>query len=200
MELRADGKEPTVFYKTVMNKAHDMVIWGWGSTPPFPRYYQSFFSKTAYDAQGEPRPQTNNINSYADEEMDRYCKGVRYARTVAEVKKNSWAAQQKIHDEALFSPGWVTDFVRIGSWRWVRWPDTKETPFNVPIIYEPLESYVLWIDDDMKKETEAAMRSGKKFPEVQKVIDVYQGGIPQCEGAGAEGVTRESDQEGAGNE
>lgn len=200
MELRADGKESTVFYKTVMNKAHDMVIWGWGSTPPFPRYYQSFFSKTAYDAQGEPRPQTNNINSYADEEMDRYCKGVRYARTVDEVKKSSWAAQQKIHDEALFSPGWVTDFVRIGSWRWVRWPDTKETPFNVPIIYEPLESYVLWIDEDMKKETEAAMRSGKKFPEVQEVIDVYKDGIPQFEEAGAEDAPRESDQEGAGDE
>ncbi|MBT8036054.1 MAG: hypothetical protein KJO21_00790 [Verrucomicrobiae bacterium] len=200
MELRADGREPTVFYKTVMNKEHDMVIWGWGATPPFPRYYQFFFSKTAYNAQGEPRPQTNNINSYADDAMDRYCKGVRYARTVAEVRKNAWAVQQKIRDEALFSPGWVSDFVRIGAWRWVRWPDTKQTPFNVPIIYEPLESYVLWIDEDMKKQTESAMRSGEKFPEVQKVIDIYKDGIPSSEGESERGHPLNTDGEGVSDE
>jgi len=179
MELRADGQEATVFYKTVMKKEHDMVIWGWGVTPPFPRYYQNMHSKNAFDSEGEPKPQTNNINSYANDEMDKYCLALRYAQTTEEVKKNAWIIQQMIHDEALFSPGWVTNFVRIGSWRWVRWPDTEETPFNAPIIYEPLESYVLWIDEDMKKETEAAMRSGKTFPEVQKVIDVYKNGIPK---------------------
>ena len=179
MELRADGMEPTVFYKKVMKKEHDMCIWAWSATPPFPRYYQSFYSKNAFDNKGQPKPQTNNLNCYADPLMDKYCKAVRYARTVDEVKKNAWKIQQMIHDEALFSPAWVTDFVRIGSWRWVRWPDTKDTPFCVPIVYEPLESYAYWIDEDIKKDTHDAMRSGKTFPEVQKVIDVFKDGIPQ---------------------
>lgn len=185
MEIRADGQEATVFYKTVMQKEHDMVIWGWGAQPPFPRYYQSFYSKNAYDSQGKPKPQTNNINSYADDEMDKLCKAVRYARTVEEVKTNAWKVQEIIHDEALFSPGWVTRFVRLGAWRWIRWPDTKETPFNVPVISEPMESYVYWIDQDAKRETEAAMRGNRKFPEVQKVIDVYQNGIPKSRPAPA---------------
>ncbi|BDS05989.1 ABC transporter substrate-binding protein [Oceaniferula spumae] len=199
MELRADGQEATVFYKQVMQKEHDMVIWGWGSQPPFPRYYQSFYSKNAYDSQGNPKPQTNNINSYADDEMDKLCKGVRYARTVEEVKSNSWKIQQIIKDEALFSPGWVTNFVRIGSWRWVRWPDTKETPFNVPVIYEPMESYVYWIDPEIQRDTEAAMRANKKFPEVQKVIDVYQNGIPKSENDETEAAPT-AEEEGDSNE
>lgn len=179
MDLVDDGLESTVFYKKVMKKEHDMCIWSWGSTPPFPRYYQSFFSKNAFDASGKAKPQTNNINSYSNPEMDKLCKGVRYARTVEEVKENSWKVQQMIHDEAVFSPGWMTNFVRLGSWRWVRWPETKDTPFCVPVVYNPFEAYVLWIDEDRKAETKKAMRVGKVFPEVQRVIDYYEKGIPQ---------------------
>jgi len=191
MELRADGLEPTVAYKKVMKKEHDMTIWAWGTGLPFPSYYQFFFSKNAFDSEGNPKPQTNNINCYADPEMDRYCKGVRYARTVEEVKKNAWAAQQKIHDEAIFSPAWVSDFVRIGSWRWIRWPDTENTPFNVPMISDPMESYVLWIDGDMKEETLRAMRAHKKFPEVQKVIDKFKNGIPEVKSERVDAAVQE---------
>ena len=177
MELRADGQEATVFYKTVMKKEHDMVIWGWGATPPFPRYYQFFHSKNAVDMDGKAKQQTNNINSYSDPHMDKLATALRNARTTEEVKKYSWEVQQMVHDEALFSPAWMTDYVRIGSWRWVRWPDTEHTPFNVPTIYEPLESYVLWIDEERKQETLKAMRKKQSFPEVQRVIDVFKDGI-----------------------
>ncbi|NWK55521.1 hypothetical protein HW115_07855 [Verrucomicrobiaceae bacterium N1E253] len=178
LDIRADGLESTVYYKKVMKKEHDMCIWAWGTNPPFPRYYQSFFSKNAFDSNGEPKPQTNNINCYSNPVMDKYCKGVRYARTVEEVKENSWKAQQLIHDEALFSPAWVTNFVRVGSWRWLRWPDTEDTPFCVPIVYSPLESYCYWIDEEIKQETLKAKRLGKTFPEVQVVIDDFKDGIP----------------------
>lgn len=179
LDLRADGLEPTVFYKKVMKKEHDMCIWAWSATPPFPRYYQSFYSKNAFESNGQPKPQTNNINSYSNPEMDKYCKAVRYARTVAEVKENAGKVQQMVHDEALFSPGWMVNFNRLGSWRWLRWPDTKDTPFSIPISYEPMEAYAFWIDEKMKKETQEAMRSGKTFPEVQKVYDDFKEGIPQ---------------------
>ncbi len=179
LDLRADDMESTVYYKKVMKKEHDMCIWAWSALPPFPRYYQGFFSKNAYDSSGNPKPQTNNITSYSNPLMDKYCKAVRNARSVQEVKENSWKIQQMIHDEALFSPAWVTNFVRIGTWRWVRWPDTKDTPFCVPVVYEPLESYTYWIDEKIKEETRDAMRRGKVFPEVQKIIDDFKDGIPQ---------------------
>jgi len=184
IDLVLDGQENTVFYKTVMKKEHDMAFWGWGSRPPFPSYYQFFYSKNAFDEKGKPKPQTNNINSYANEQMDVYAKAVRNAKTLEEIKQNAWAAQQLIHDEGFFSPGYSTDYVRLGTWRWVRWPDTEDTPFNVPIVREPFESYVLWIDQERKEETEKAMRSGDLFSEVYKVIDVFKDGIPQQQKGG----------------
>ena len=184
IDLVLDGQENTVFYKTVMKKEHDMAFWGWGSRPPFPSYYQFFYSKNAFDEKGKPKPQTNNINSYANEQMDVYAKAVRNAKTLEEIKQNAWAAQQLIHDEGFFSPGYSTDYVRLGTWRWVRWPDTEDTPFNVPIVREPFESYVLWIDQERKEETEKAMRSGDVFSEVYKVIDVFKDGIPQQQKGG----------------
>lgn len=177
LDLQLDGQESTVFYKKVMQKEHEMCFWGWGVTPPFPRYYQFFHSQNAFDTKGNPKAQTNNITSYANGDMDMWTQGVRNARSEEELKKNAWAIQQKIHDEALFSPAWVSDFVCIASWRWVRWPDTPTTRFNVPTIYDPLESYVLWIDESIKKDTLEAMRSGRTFPEVQKIIDTYKKGI-----------------------
>jgi microcin C transport system substrate-binding protein len=184
VDLVLDGQENTVFYKTVMKKEHDMAFWGWGTRPPFPAYYQFFYSKNAFDEKGKPKPQTNNINSYANEQMDVYAKAVRNAKTLEEIKQNSWAAQQLVHDEGFFSPGYSTDYVRLGTWRWVRWPDTEDTPFNVPVVREPFESYVLWIDPQRKEETEKAMRSGKVFSEVHQVIDVFKDGIPQQEKGG----------------
>ena len=179
VDLVLDGQENTVFYKTVMKKEHDMAFWGWGSRPPFPSYYQFFYSKNAFDEKGKPKPQTNNINSYANEQMDVYAKAVRNAKTLEEIKENAWAAQQLVHDEGFFSPGYSTDYVRLGTWRWVRWPETEDTPFNVPVVREPFESYVLWIDQEVKVGTEKAMRSGEVFAEVYQVIDVFKDGIPQ---------------------
>ena len=37
-----------------------------------------------------------------------------------------------------------------------------------------VESYVYWIDEDMKRETEAAKRSGKTFSEVEATKQRYR--------------------------
>ena len=71
-------------------------------------------------------------------------------------------------------PSYTVDFMRVGSWRWVRWPDSEETRFCPPVIYEPLEIHVLWIDEDMKAETMEAKRSGKSFEEVNRIFDDYR--------------------------
>ncbi|HRX56733.1 MAG TPA: hypothetical protein P5016_19630, partial [Verrucomicrobiales bacterium] len=46
--------------------------------------------------------------------------------------------------------------------------------FNVKIAYDAMEAGVEWVDEDIKKETLAAMRSGKAYPEVLKVYDQYR--------------------------
>ena len=56
----------------------------------------------------------------------------------------------------------------------MRWPDSKFTEFCPPRTYVPFESYVYWIDEDIKSETQSAKRSGTKFPEVQAVKQRYR--------------------------
>jgi microcin C transport system substrate-binding protein len=79
--------------------------------------------------------------------------------------------EEIIHREALFVPGAMQDYYRIGHWRWLRFP---EGTFNVKVSYDPIESYVWWIDEDMKAETLAARRSGETFPEVDAVYDQHR--------------------------
>ena len=179
LELRLDGLERTVSYQKVMKKQHEMTFWGWGVSPPYPRYYQFFHSKNAVDEKGNAKPSTNNINSYANTKMDEYSEAMRNARTEEEIRENCIAAQKLLWDEAIFSPGYATNYLCFGSWRWVRWPDSDTTVFNAPVIYDALENYVFWIDGDKKAETKAAMRKDVSFPEVQRTIDLFRDGIPE---------------------
>ena len=125
LEIRLDGLEPTVFYQKTMKKEHEIVFWGWSSTPPFPRMYQLFHSKNARDDKGNPKQQTNNLNIYSNPEMDKLVLGIRHATTVEELQDNAWKAQQLCHDEVLFIPSYVP-ITRIGCWRWLKWPDTTD--------------------------------------------------------------------------
>lgn len=174
LEYRIDGRERTSAFKFMAEKKHHICYSGWAVTPPFPRYFQFFHSSNAYTDEGVVKPDTNNFNSYADPEMDDLTMQVRYATDVETIKEASWEIQQIIHDKALFIPGFVTDFVRVGCWRWVRWPDTEAMPFCFPIIYEPFESHAFWIDPEIKKETLQAMQDGNTFPEVQRTISKFR--------------------------
>ena len=70
---------------------------------------------------------------------------------------------QMHHDYASFVPGFVQPGYRIGHWRWVRYPDG----FNYKHTRRWDELFVHWIDTDIKEETLAAKKSGKKFePEI----------------------------------
>jgi hypothetical protein len=99
---------------------------------------------------------------------------VRSARTVEELREAHQKLQNIMHDEAIFLPAWSVDFIRIGSWRWVRWPDSETTKFSPPLIYDPHESFVFWIDEKIKEETLAAKRTGRTFPEVTRLVDDYR--------------------------
>jgi microcin C transport system substrate-binding protein len=63
-----------------------------------------------------------------------------------------------------------TKFYRVGSWRWVRWPDD----FNVKRSELERDLHLYWIDEDLRRETKEAMKAGKTFPPVIKVYDQYK--------------------------
>ncbi len=173
-EMRLDGLEVSVSYKKSQQKQHEMTVASWGIEPPMPDFYQFLHSSSALDDKGNPKPQTNNIFVWGREDTDRLSMQVRTARTIPELAGAMRQLQRIMHDEGMFNPGYSIDYIRIGSWRWMRWPDTEDTRFSPPITYDPHEIYVYWIDDAIKEETMDARRSGRTYPEVNRVIDTYR--------------------------
>ncbi len=173
-DLRLDGLEVTVAYKKEMQKQHEMTFSSWQVTPPMPDYYQYLHSSTARDEKGNVKTQTNNTFVWSRPDTDILCEKVRTGTTTQEVAQAARKLQHIMHDEAIFVPGYAVDFVRVGSWRWVRWPDCETTRFCPPVVYDPYDVYVLWIDEKMRSETQAARLAGKTFPESTRVVDAYR--------------------------
>ncbi|MES2440720.1 MAG: ABC transporter substrate-binding protein [Verrucomicrobiota bacterium] len=173
-ELRLDGLETTVYYKKIMQKQHDMQFSAWNTNPPIPDFYQFLHSSAAFDDKGYPKPQTNNFFLWSRPDTDILTDKARGARTEEELRDASWKLQHLVHDEAIFVPGYVSEFQRVGYWRWVKWPDSEETRFSPAMVYEPHEGYAFWIDEDVREETLEARRVGKTFPEVNRIIDIYR--------------------------
>ena len=174
VELKIDAIEGSVAFAKTSEKRHEASFSGWGVQPPTPNYRQFFHSEAAFDETGDRNKSSNNQNVFADEQMDILSDQVRNARTYEELEKAAHAAQRIIHDEALYIPGVFRNYSSIGHWRWLKWPDSETTKFSYPIIYEPLENYLYWIDEEVKEETLKARREGKVFPEVEVVIDDYR--------------------------
>ncbi len=173
-DLRLDSLEATVSYKKEMQKQHEMAYGAWVITPPTPDFYGFLHSSNARDERGNLKPQTLNLFGWGRDDTDTLSETVRSARTEDELAEAAVKLQHIMHDEAIFVPAYTVDFVKVACWRWVRWPDSEETRFAPPVAYEPLETYVHWIDEDIKEETMEARRSGKTFPEVNRIIDDYR--------------------------
>ncbi len=173
-DLRLDGLEATVSYKKEMQKQHELAFGSWLVTPPVPDFHQFLHSSNAFDDKGTPKPQTNNLFVWSRPDTDILSEKIRTATTAEELKDAAWKLQKIIHDEAIFNPAYSVDFVRIGSWRWVRWPDCPETRFCPPIVYDPHEIFVFWVDEAIQAETQVARRSGKSFPESTRTATDYR--------------------------
>jgi microcin C transport system substrate-binding protein len=171
LEFQLDSLDNTASFKKVMNKNHEIAFWGWGITPPYPEYYEILHSKDAFlPGTHQPRPMTNNISTYGNPVMDGLVSGVRAARSEAEIKNLCWQIEEIIHEDALWAPGFQKSYYREGYWRWVCWPDD----FNCRVSELPESLSVFWIDEDKKRETLEARRTGKAFPEVSRVYDKYR--------------------------
>lgn len=174
LDLRLDSLEATVAYRKTMQKQHEITFAAWNTTPPMPDFHQFIHSTNAFDEKGNIKPQTNNLFGWARADTDKLSVKVRTARTKEELADAVKKLQHIMHDEAIFVPGYATDFIRIGSWRWVRWPDCEDTRFSPPVVFDPHESYVYWIDKIIFDETQASRRSGKVFEETTRIISDYR--------------------------
>ncbi len=169
LEYKLEGMESTSYFQKATQKKHQIASVAFSVTPPIPDHYQAWHSKDAFMADGKtPKPNTNNLTSFADPRMDKFCEDERHATTIEAIRVASWGADQLIHDEVAWIPAYEQNYFRVAYWRWVKWP---EKTFNVAVSELPMSNHVHWIDEDVKRETEAAMRSGKTFPETDQVFD-----------------------------
>lgn len=172
LEYEIEALDGTAFFQKVMDKNHELCLWGWGVTPPYPRYFQGFHSSNAYDeGSTTPKPNTNNITVSVDPRFDEFSLGIRRATTEEEIKDLSWKMEHVIHELAPWVPLYHRDYYRFGYWRWLKFP---EDTFNVRVSYEPTEAHVHWIDTEVKAETLEAKRTGETFPEVLEIHDNYR--------------------------
>jgi microcin C transport system substrate-binding protein len=171
VEYKLEGMDGTASYEKVMQKKHDITFWGWGTTPPFPRFYEGIHSSNAYEPGATtPRVMTNNIAVYANPEADPLATQIRFATSEEEIREASWKLEKILHDTAFWIPGYKRQFYRIGHWRWMRWPED----FNVKVAREAQETFTYWIDAEMKEETLRAKSRDIVYPEVDEVYDQYR--------------------------
>lgn len=171
VEYKLEGIDPVAAFQKVTKKEHEIAFTGWQSQPPIPDYYQGFHSKDAYEpGTNKPRPMTNNITVFADPEVDKLLEENRAARSVEVIRNTSYKLEEILHERAVWVPAFQRPFYRVGSWRWVRWPEG----FNVRLGNDPEMNHVLWVDEQVKKDTLQAMKEGRTFPEQNNVFDQYR--------------------------
>ena len=167
LDLRLDQMDDTVFYAKVKEKQYSAALFSWGFSPPLPDASAFFLSRYALKEDGTALPGTSNITATTSPTLDRAILDCRLAETEEQAVEAQHRVQQLIHATHAWVPGWMTDYCRFAQWRWVRWPDTAEYRLCPPRYYDPLDSHLYWIDEDLKRETLRARAKGEAFPEEQ---------------------------------
>ncbi|NDV62995.1 ABC transporter substrate-binding protein [Puniceicoccales bacterium CK1056] len=181
LEFRLEVLDGTAGWKMAQEKKHDITFSALGVSPEmYPRYWETYHADNAYDVPWLPdgvtpnpdrkiKTQTNNLQSVADPELDALIMAYRRSDDAEEMKKLAFRMEEILYDNASFCPGFVNPSYRVAFWRWVRYPDD----FNVKLSASAGEWFVSWLDQDLKKETLEARKSGKTFEPVIKVYDQY---------------------------
>lgn len=174
VDLQIESLDFTQLFKKAGEKKHDLVLAGFGAEPPYPEFWQFYHSDNAYekaaDGTRKPKPDTNNFTQTADPELDKLIDQQREAPNEEEVQRLSWLIEEESQKRALEIPTWEVPLYRYFHWRWMRWPKDG----NCKMTREATDSFVWWIDEDIKAETLKAMREGRSFGEVNRVFDQYQ--------------------------
>ncbi len=135
--------------------------WGGMSTGLYDDYWEYFHSFNA------DKSQTNNFWGYADKDMDRLLDAFRKEGGLAKKAALTKEIQRKVDREALVIPSYYVPFVRGAAWKWIRFPKWLSQKYAEDF-YDPISStsgYVgyFWVDEDIRKETLEAQKTGKSF-------------------------------------
>ena len=163
LELNILSLEPTSAFKQILEKQHQIAFSGWNTSLPYPRYWEGFHSANA------GRPQTNNITNTDDPELDTLIE--RYRASTSREEKIALAHQleERVHEEAVFIPGYYVPFYRVAYWRWIHFPEH----FDVRLSQGAGQYGLLWIDQEERSRILAERRGDSTYENDVLVYDRY---------------------------
>jgi microcin C transport system substrate-binding protein len=181
LEFRIEVLDSTASWKKVQEKQHDVHFSGFGAfLEMYPRYWEHYHSDNAYDQafleDGSVNPerqiktQTNNLETFAILEMDKMIERYRASGDRQEMIDLAHRMSEMHYDHASFVPGFYQGFFRVGHWRWLRYPEG----FNYKHAQSAGELFIHWVDEDLKRETLEARKSGKTFEPQIRVYDQWR--------------------------
>ncbi|CAN5867530.1 extracellular solute-binding protein [soil metagenome] len=174
LEIKIESLDFTQLFKKGDQKAHEMILAGFGANPPYPSPWQSYHSDNAWeklpDGTRKVKTDTNNFTMTADADLDKLLDAQRKAPNEDEMQRLSWLIEEKVQDLSCEIPTWEVPLYRYLHWRWMRWPKDG----NLKQTREALDAFVYWIDEDIKAETKQAMKEGRSFGEVSRVFEQYR--------------------------
>lgn len=176
LDLHLEQMDDTVFYLKVKDKQCSAALFSWGFSPPIPDPAPYFSSVYAYRSDGSPVTGSSNITATASPAMDAAIRACRLAATEEEAVAAQHRVQQLIQATGAYIPAWSSNYWRFAQWRYVRWPDTPECRFCPPRYYDPLDSHLYWIDEQLKKEVLDKRASGGSYPESEITVPLPQAG------------------------
>ncbi|WP_429080428.1 extracellular solute-binding protein [Aeromonas bivalvium] len=174
LSLELNLMDASAGFKSMLEKKHQSAWMAW-SGGRYPAYWEFFHKVNAN------KPQTNNIMNIDDDAIttlvEQYDKEFDFAKKAALSRQ----IQQRLYELASFVPAYQVPYTREGAWRWIKLPKVPATPKS-DLLYWPLDggnsgySYggLLWIDEEAKAQTKAAIKAGQSFPAVTLTDTTYQ--------------------------
>lgn len=174
LNLELNLMDASAGFKSMLEKKHQSAWMAW-SGGRYPAYWEFFHKVNAN------KPQTNNIMNIDDDAISALVEQYDKAFDFGKKAELSRQIQQRLYELASFVPAYQVPYTRAGAWRWVRLPKVPATPQS-DLLYWPLDggnsgySYggLLWIDEEAKTQTRAAIKSGQTFPPVTRIDTTYQ--------------------------
>lgn len=165
LEINIEILDGTTAWKKIQEKNHDIAFSAFGTfVEMYPRYWESWHSKNA------GQPQTNNLTNTSLPELDALVDQYDKSEDADEMKKLAHRMEEILHEHSAFVPAFVMPFYRVAYWRWVQYPDD----FNVMTSETAGEWWLSWVDEDLKKETLKARKTGRTYPPQIRIFDQYK--------------------------
>ncbi len=169
LDLKISPKDSAAAFKAAREKKFE-VYYGAQTSEVIPEPRQYLHSEFAI-------PNSNNFSNINDKKLDGLIEKFVRATNPEEEAEAMRSVLKRVHEIGSFVGLWVVPFDRVAVWRWIRFPTPpgnkrSDQVMNVPNHYQ--HGGLFWIDDAVKKETRAAMKSGKAFKPVTIIDKTYK--------------------------